>query len=78
VYYGESSIKSHEKLGRGIKIWMNGSSYEGYWMNELLALRGKFNYKNGDYYEGEIQKGKLMAMGLKFLLTEEIMKCPIE
>jgi hypothetical protein len=65
VYYGECSIKSHEKLGRGIKIWMNGKRYEGYWMNGLPAVRGKFNYKNGDYYQGEILNCKPHGYGIE-------------
>ena len=52
-YYGEWNSEKKERHGRGISLWLDGSKYLGYWVNDKTNIKGKLIHSNGDIYEGE-------------------------
>jgi hypothetical protein len=52
IYYGEWCSKTNIRHGRGFMTWVDGSKYEGYWMNDKANLRGTLLHADGDVYEG--------------------------
>ena len=46
------NIERNQKHGRGIQTWIDGSIYEGYWMNDKANVLGKLIHADGDIYEG--------------------------
>ena len=62
VYYGEWTYDKQYKHGRGIIIKDN-IRYEGYWINDEINKYGKFIYRNGDTYKGEVCNGKTHGKG---------------
>lgn len=64
-YLGEWNVKTGIIEGRGAKVWVDGSFYEGYWVNGICHGEGRLYQFNGDVYEGELNydlahgKGKL-------------------
>ena len=34
--------------GRGIKIWLDGARYEGYWRTNKASGKGRFIHADGD------------------------------
>ena len=38
-YYGEWSVSTNLRHGRGIQTWVDGSMYEGLWKNDKANLR---------------------------------------
>ena len=38
--------------GRGIQIWLDGSRYEGYWINNKANGFGRLIHADGDVYQG--------------------------
>lgn len=55
VYYGEWSMDTNQRHGRGIQIWIDGSRYEGYWRRDKANIKGKLIHADGDIYEGNKQ-----------------------
>ena len=45
-------INMNIKQGRGIQSWSDGSTYEGYWINDKANIRGKITHSHGEVYEG--------------------------
>ena len=72
IYYGE--WKGNVRHGRGVQQWLDGSRYEGYWLNDKANIyegewlndkangHGKYLHVGGEYYDGEwkedMQHGK--------------------
>ena len=63
VYYGEVSVDTQERSGRGILIWSDGTKYEGYWVNNKANIKGKITHSDGDIYEGEWKNDKANGKG---------------
>ena len=51
------------KDGRGIQLWVDGSVYEGYWMNDKANGRGRLIHADGDVYDGEWKEDKAHGEG---------------
>ena len=64
VYYGERSLSSNQRHGRGIQIWVDGSKFEGYWKNDKANIKGKLTHADGDIYEGEWYDDKAHGYGI--------------
>ena len=62
IYYGE--WKDNEIYGRGVQQWLDGSRYEGYFIEGKASIRGKLFHSNGDTYEGEWLNNKANGHGL--------------
>lgn len=43
----------NKKHGQGTFIYLDGSKYEGAWVNDVREGFGTYYYANGDRYEGE-------------------------
>ena len=52
------------RQGRGIQIWLDGSRYEGYWVNNKANGRGRLIHADGDVYEGEWLNDKAHGKGV--------------
>ena len=62
IYYGE--WKDNEIYGRGVQQWLDGSRYEGYFINGKASIKGKLFHSNGDTYDGEWLNNKANGHGL--------------
>ena len=49
IYYGE--WKDNERYGRGVQQWLDGSRYEGYFIDGKANIKGKLFHSNGDTYD---------------------------
>ena len=71
--------KDGEKHGSGIYRWIDGSIYEGNYLNDLRHGHGRFLWANGESYEGDYLKdertGKELTLGLMVLFTK-VNFCP--
>ena len=63
-YYGECDINTNKRFGRGIQLWIDGSRYEGYWVNDKANIKGKLKHNDGDIYEGEWVDDKAEGHGI--------------
>ena len=63
IYSGEINEISKERTGRGIQVWLDKSTYLGYWKNNKANGKGKLIYPQGDYYEGDFVDGKIEGFG---------------
>lgn len=45
--------------GQGKYVRPDGSTYEGYWENNLQNGFGRLTLTNGDVYEGDFRDGKM-------------------
>lgn len=61
-YTGEWNEQG-EKHGKGMKIWADGSCYEGYWVNGKANGRGRLIHADLDVYEGEWKDDKAEGNG---------------
>ena len=61
-YHGEWD-ELGRKDGKGIRIWPDGSLYEGYWKADLKHGRGRFLWPDGDIYSGEFFEGNIDGDG---------------
>ena len=41
-----------KRHGKGVKKYVNGDIYDGYWNNDLKEGYGTFKWNNGDIYVG--------------------------
>ena len=64
MYYGEWHKETRERHGRGIQQWLDGSRYEGYWLNGKTNIKGKLFHSNGDIYDGEWFNDKAHGHGI--------------
>ena len=62
-YWGETKKSSKIRHGRGIQVWIDGSKYEGYWLNDKANKKGKLIHSDGDIYEGEWKDDKAEGFG---------------
>ena len=69
IYYGE--WKDNEIYGRGVQQWLDGSRYEGYFIEGKASIKGKLFHSNGDTYEGEWQNNKANGHGCYKHITGE-------
>ena len=63
-YLGEWNIKTGKRHGRGIQKWLDGSKYEGYFVNDKANIQGKLTHSNKDIYEGEWVDDKAEGFGI--------------
>ena len=40
-YWGETKKSTRIRHGRGIQIWIDGTKYIGYWLNDKANIKGK-------------------------------------
>lgn len=64
IYFGERRLDNNQRHGRGIHMWIDGSRYEGYWVNDKANIRGKLFHADGDTYEGEWSDDKAHGKGV--------------
>ena len=62
IYYGE--WKGEERYGRGVQQWLDGSRYEGYFIDGKANIKGKLFHSNGDTYDGEWRNNKANGYGI--------------
>lgn len=55
--------KDGEKHGSGIYRWIDGSIYEGNYLNDLRHGHGRFLWANGESYEGDYLKDERTGKG---------------
>ena len=63
-YLGEWNIKTGKRHGRGIQKWLDGSKYEGYFVNDKANIQGKLTHPNNDIYEGGWVNDKAEGFGI--------------
>ena len=63
VYLGEWNEITNRRHGRGILRWIDGTTYEGYWLDDKINIQGKLSLSNGDIYEGEWKDDKANGYG---------------
>ena len=63
-YWGETKKSTKIRHGRGIQIWVDGTKYIGYWMNDKANKKGKLIHSNGDIYEGDWKDDKVEGFGI--------------
>lgn len=63
-YYGETNINTGFKHGRGIQLFMDGSKYSGYFIDDHISFKGKLTQQSGDVYEGEWKNDKADGYGV--------------
>ena len=62
IYYGDWNLGKMD--GKGIILDSNGTLiYDGYFTNDMMDVRGKHVYDNGDTYIGEYRNGKMHGIG---------------
>ena len=60
----ENSDKILElKEGFGIRQFDDGSTYEGYWADNMPNGQGTFTYSNGEVYKGAFKNGSMHGKG---------------
>ena len=62
-YWGETKKSTKIRHGRGIQVWIDGTKYEGYWLNDKANKTGKLIHSDGDIYEGEWKDDKVEGFG---------------
>ena len=50
-------------VGEGIKVFADGSRYEGQWKDGQKHGKGKYIYADGELYEGQWYQGKAHGEG---------------
>lgn len=55
--------KDGKKHGSGIYRWIDGSTYEGHYLNDLRHGHGRFLWANGEGYEGDYLKDERTGKG---------------
>ena len=65
-YCGETQQSKDIRHGRGIQIWIDGSRYEGYWINDKANKKGKLIHFDGDVYEGDWKDDKVEGHGIYY------------
>ena len=63
-YWGETKKSTRIRHGRGIQIWIDGTKYIGYWLNDKANIKGKLIHSNGDIYEGDWKDDKVEGYGI--------------
>jgi len=61
VYTGQWRGKARH--GFGIQSWLDGTRYEGEWVDNMAEGRGRITFANGDVYTGEWHCGSFHGMG---------------
>ena len=65
-YCGETQKSKEIRHGRGIQVWIDGSRYEGYWINNKTNKKGKLIHFGGDIYEGDWKDDKVEGHGVYY------------
>lgn len=60
--------------GKQKKIYKNGDTYEGFFVNGKREGKGVYIYQNGDKYEGEFKRGKKKEKENILIVMEMYMK----
>ena len=63
-YSGEVDIENNRN-GYGIRLFNDGTKYEGEWEKNDFTGFGRIIKSNGDLFEGNFQKGKIYGYGIK-------------
>ena len=68
-----------KRYGFGLRVWSNGSKYEGQWENDKMCGKGKLtNIKseqyNGDFWNG-LRYGFVCVFGVLYLLSVYCLCC---
>ena len=63
-YLGEWDILTGKRHGRGIQVWLDGTKYEGYFIDDKANKQGKLTHPNNDIYEGEWNNDKAEGFGI--------------
>lgn len=62
LYFGE--IKDGKANGYGVGLWTDGSTYEGFWENNLRNGTGTQEWTDGELYEGAYKNDKREGYGI--------------
>ena len=63
-YTGEWSISTGMRHGKGNLVIIDGSIYEGYWINDKKNGFGRFIHVDGDIYDGYWANDKANGRGI--------------
>ena len=63
-YCGEWDINKNIQHGRGIKFWLDGTIFIGYWRNGKACGKGIIYHFDGDIYEGDWLNDKPNGYGV--------------
>ena len=63
VYSGEWDEEGN-KHGRGVQLYPDGSKYYGYWIKNMINIKGKLVHREGDVYEGQWVDEKAEGYGV--------------
>ena len=61
-YEGEWN-EDGEKDGKGVQVWVDGTLYEGYWLNGKANGKGRMIHADGDVYQGFFKDDKAHGPG---------------
>jgi len=64
----------NKKHGQGTFIYLDGSKYDGSWVDDVREGFGIYHYVNGDRYEGEWKEHQRHGQGTYFYFETGISK----
>ena len=59
----EGELVDGKKHGKGKMNFVNGHTYVGDWMDDMVSGEGVFTWTNGDRYEGQLKSGQRSGKG---------------
>lgn len=62
LYFGET--KDGKASGYGVGLWTDGSTYEGFWVNNMRNGTGTQEWKDGELYEGAYKNDRREGFGI--------------
>ena len=62
-YTGEWSVSTGMRHGKGVLVILDGSIYEGYWLNDKKNGFGRFIHVDGDFYIGQFKDDMMHGTG---------------
>ena len=63
IYTGQWN-SLNQRCGKGVQLWTDGSTYEGYWESDRASGKGRLIHANGDVYEGNWKEDKAHGQGI--------------
>ena len=63
IYTGDWN-SLNQRHGRGVQVWSDGSTYEGYWKSDVACGKGRMISGHGDVYDGDWKNDKPNGYGV--------------